>query len=307
MIPIKFMSKEIPLDYYSNGNFNAINITWAITRKCSLSCTYCEVCEKWKHYTPTKFDIDNILNYIYSISKNKKYVDFMLFGGEPTVSEFYLYVMEELRKNIPHIHLNIFTNLNATSDEYIYLQEKLNTSIEITYHYGVDPDVFIDKILKLKNREVRIYVMLDPRCVTECFKVFYTLLEKGYYVEFNEIFDSNIKLTKELYSILYRETMFNTRSTQYLRVWYDTGDIKDFNFEQAVHLGMSNFKGWTCTAGPMNIFIECQGDIYPCQVECNEHFDPICNCIKNPVFKFDLTKCRCNDCACEIFIPKFNK
>ena len=75
MIPIKFMSKEIPDDYFSHGKFNAINITWAITRKCSLSCSYCEVCNRWKHFTPDKKVIDGILNYIYRITKDKKYVD----------------------------------------------------------------------------------------------------------------------------------------------------------------------------------------------------------------------------------------
>ena len=105
MIPVKFMSKEIPDDYFSHGKFNAINITWAITRKCSLSCSYCEVCNRWKHFTPDKKVIDGILNYIYRITKDKKYVDLMQFDREPTNNEYYIYMMNEHRKNIPNINL----------------------------------------------------------------------------------------------------------------------------------------------------------------------------------------------------------
>jgi MoaA/NifB/PqqE/SkfB family radical SAM enzyme len=102
------------------------------------------------------------------------------------------------------------------------------------------------------------------------------------------------------------ESLFNEKAIKrYLRYGYDNGGFKEFSFQQASMLGLDRFQGWQCSAGAANVFIECNGDVYPCQVYANEGLPPVGNTNSlDASLQLPEETCKCIDCSCEIFLPK---
>lgn len=307
MQPISLQPTILPPDYYENGVYRAMNVTWALTRKCSLACSYCTVCDRYSSYEPTEEVMQNTLRYIVEVVNTRKYAEIMLFGGEPTLHPQWMNILKHLRTHCKKTTtLNIFTNLHASADDYARAQGEFDLGIETSYHYGVDAFSYIDKVLKLSPRALQCYVMFDPRDIEGCKRVFYTLLDNGYYAELNRIHDKDLVLTKEQEAYMLAESLFNEKAIKrYLRYGYDNGGFKEFSFQQASMLGLDRFQGWQCSAGAANVFIECNGDVYPCQVYANEGLLPVGNTNSlDASLQLPEETCKCIDCSCEIFLPK---
>lgn len=307
-IPVKLVTSNIEPDYYDSATnaYNAMNVTWALTRRCSLACTYCNVCDRYAKHVVSLSDYEAIRDYIVSITLNKKYGEIMLFGGEPTLSPYWKMAVVDFHTRVPHIGLSMFTNLHASATEYQWAQS-MGVGIETSYHYGVDASQYVDKILQLSPKGLQCYVMLDPRDIPACKKVFYALLDAGYYVELNRIYDKDLILSREDEIFMLKESTFNTKaSKRYLVYTYSDGQTKELSFQQAAMLGMTSFTNWKCTAGAANVFVECTGDVYPCQVYANEGFAPLGNIIHGlNANNLPITTCKAPECSCEIFIPKW--
>ena len=149
-------------------------IHWDITTKCNYSCNYCYA---EKHYSAQdswqkesqKKDIDLIIK---TIELSTLPVFLGLLGGEPTTSQHYEYILEQIQEKIlPNSNRNrlyITTNLSKPLkywEEHIKIPGAFLLASFHPEHNTTekDMDIFIEKLLYLKDYfKVKVNIMLDP-------------------------------------------------------------------------------------------------------------------------------------------------
>lgn len=276
-----------------------INITWALTRLCNLKCSYCKVNKKWSKFIPFRTQLNQIRDYIISYSKEMT-TRVLLFGGEPTFVPYWQDICYSLIDS--KIDTSIFTNLTAPISKYKEAQQR-QVYINTTYHYGFPCIEYLNKVLSLDRDLTSIYVMLDPRDIQSCKVVYEKLRKEGYNVELNNILSDSLILSPEDKNYLLKNSIHES-STESIIVTFEDGHSRNYNFSTLTRFGLNSFKGWKCNAGKESLFIECQGDIFPCQSYVFNQ-PPLDNVFKNPSFRVrDSIICNLDKCLCDFDVTK---
>lgn len=276
-----------------------INITWALTRLCNLKCSYCKVNKKWSKFIPFRTQINQIRDYVISYSKEME-TSVLLFGGEPTFIPYWQDICYSLTES--SINTSIFTNLTSSINKYTEIQQK-QIYINTTYHYGIPCTEYLNKVLSLDRDLTSVYVMLDPRDIQSCKVVYEKLRKEGYNVELNNILSDSLTLSPEDKDYFIKNSIHDS-STERILVTFDDGHSRYYNFSTLTRFGLNSFKGWKCNAGKESLFIECQGDIFPCQSYVfNQR--PLDNVFRNPSFRVkEPIICNLDKCLCDLDVTK---
>lgn len=94
-------------------------IDWRITTACNNKCKFCYGCNPDIMDLSNKEDIDRVINFI----KMVKCEAVCITGGEPTLSMYFYYILEELYK----AHIKVFLSTNGI--DYIKNREKIEKFI----------------------------------------------------------------------------------------------------------------------------------------------------------------------------------
>lgn len=136
----------------------SLNIDYYITERCNFSCEYCYRNEhKNETYEPTKDNIDKMLDNL----KNYQIKYFTILGGEPSISNNTLYLIEKL-SNVKYIRI-ISNGSNKKFFNSLYNMNLKNIILDISYHpyYNNQDDMIYLKDLFKDN--MRVKILLDSR------------------------------------------------------------------------------------------------------------------------------------------------
>jgi len=152
-------------------------VHWDITTKCNYHCNYCY---SWQDYENQRennwnkeMDKEVINKIITSLSISTLPVFLGLLGGEPTISKYYFYILEELKNKVlfkkDRNRLYITTNLSKNLEWWKEHPKLERTFILASFHPEYfkdenDINIFIEKLNYLvKYFKVKVNIMLDDK------------------------------------------------------------------------------------------------------------------------------------------------
>lgn len=283
-----------------------IYVEVSATNACNQKCYYC--C--FKQQNDIKFinlkDLSAfILNLYYTFNKD---IIIELIGGEPTLlDESELIQFSDCISTVyPHVKIMLFSNFSASVDLYNHML-KNSWTLFLAWHSLVTDrynQEFIDKCNNL-TESCYIYVMFENRYVDQSLKAYDELRKSKHYVSLCElIYDKNTtKITdlNECYSDeqikLFHDIKRNEQNTicsikTNQVVMKKQNDI--IRTCLADDITNRNFRHYKCSAGKTYMFINQDGNIYPCRNYLQNAIGNIRQQINN--IKFKDTLCSFDSC-----------
>lgn len=276
---------------------NYFSITWNLTRKCNSHCPFCFYHEP-NHNEETLIDPNLVFKFLSQLNLNKyDHTNIKIFGGEPTQHKSFMDIMMKLRLNYNFNDIILYSNLTGNLDNYKVLSE-LNVEQIFTYH---------PNLLSFNEYKTRISE-LDPN-KTQSIIMEDNGLEESYYNELIKILPpQNVRILK-----------IHLRSAGILSHQDEVKDQtkccqdSDGNYvtpSRVSNDGSEDFRGWKCCAGRNLIFIEENGDIFPCQEQGQDYYrkkdsniKPIGN-IRDLQFNPEYTICISRACRSDLWVTK---
>lgn len=270
------VSNEDIKKIYKNGFDSPIRIQWRITQKCNLNCKHC--------YLDEKNNKSKELSKKQIIEAAKKIVDAKVFeilitGGEPTIKEGIIEVLDILGK---HCSIIIFTN--ALDD--IALKKILPTIIKykenISINVSLDGPVNIHESIRgigtykktINNINLLINKGIEVNTNTVLTTSFIPHLEK-FIEELRKIKLTSIKFSKfyplgegEKYkNLMPSPELFSNTSKKLLEIKKDEPRITfDNNFCFLINNRKQPIDTRKCSGGISKLVIESNGNVFPCQL-----------------------------------------
>jgi len=307
---MKIIKKIGQQKYFANDTFH---MWWSITNNCSLKCKYCMLqhSEKILEYK----DIQKIIFFINQFSKKYKQFELNLFGGEPTNHPNFIQILNELEPK------NIILNTNLEiSKQYlvqIFRRDKFFDCC-FSWHYNIgNNERFLSNIkILLKNYSNVTFVvllMMEQKYKEELFilaeKLYdlYFQYEKDRHIVISPVFESSIRWDiqdiEKIQLFNQKKHLKNDNSTYYVE--YMDGTI-EHNVPTYYVRQNNNFQTYRCDVINKNLFIDSNGNVYPCQTYRNHNMMLLGNIIENTyVHKYIKHYCKLNHCDCEYMIPKY--
>ena len=198
-------------------------VDWRITTKCNNKCSFCYGCNSAIEDIKNKEDVDKIIDFI----KKVKCEAVCITGGEPTLSEYFYYILEELYK----AHISIFLSTNGTN--YLKNREKIEPYISklslpldgydnVTNKIGGRNEGSFDEVKSILD-----YYQSNPEKVKFKLKIGTVLDRKVHAQHINRLYDLLCK-----YSILSKWKIFELipegLAQDYKTPDYDTDFYDDF-------------------------------------------------------------------------------
>ena len=94
-------------------------IDWRITSSCNNKCNFCYGCNNSIEDIQNKEDVGKIIDFIKKVGCEAVCIT----GGEPTLSQYFKYILEELHK----AHISIFLSTNGTN--YLSIKDSIESRI----------------------------------------------------------------------------------------------------------------------------------------------------------------------------------
>lgn len=275
-----------PISHYPNK----FEIQWCLTQNCNLNCSYCTL-HKEEEYT-------NITNFIKFIKNNApKNANISLFGGEPTSHPNYIDVLEELSTDYK---ITTFSNLEKSFNFWEKISKINNLEFVFSFHYNGNKKhikLFLEKLKLFDNEDLTLLIMLEKGYEKELTELALKLKEEKYNVATRRIFgveyDEEINETSNDLSELYIITNGDTS------VKYTRNELYDKN--------LNNFRLWFCNAQKQKLFIDSNGDVYPCQSYRDIEFKKLTHVNDNKILNKEPTICFLKKCICDLEVYKYKK
>ena len=251
---------------------NLINPRYTLTNKCNFNCDYC--CNKklnLNNYEPTHEDIDTLIDNL----SQYKIGTFYIYGGEPTISSKFNYIINLIYQKLNFNYIRITTNC-TNIENLIEISNKYdisNIKMYCSVHFKYINENIINNILLLQKiyNNFCIILVLDKRYKENIFK-FYDIWNKHFTEEetmFEPIFDplfngkkinsiyfceNNIYFDKnflnefvKIYKISYKHFIYRTNISSknkkcclnFIRINND-GSISDFPYKCFNDLNFKN-------------------------------------------------------------------
>jgi len=234
------------IQHHNQQNPDHINIHWDVLTICQLKCTYCyarnEYGEKWGQLGKKEV-VDAVVE---SLRRCTLPFNLGLLGGEPTLSPYYNYILEELVKIQSFKGVYVVTNGEKDLTNHPQYDDKV--AFLFSYHPAdcTDRDKFLNNIKLMISRgyQCKVNIMLHH--------------DKNLWPTIKEMFDicANIEGLKIHPHFIYGKdvhTLFNYRENfwEYFKFLEDfekdlVYDDDVFNDYQIFNQGLTNFKGWSC-------------------------------------------------------------
>jgi len=262
-----------------------------LTNRCNLNCIHCR--NSVSNSRSLSFEaVDKILENIFSFPSEDKYI--ALSGGEPLL---YPHIREIIEKIVSKdIEAQVITNATVMADNFLKFVERFpkdklyfavsldgdrNTHNEIR---GWDKafDATVESIKKLKaiGFQVGVNFTLNSKNVGQldfvynfCIELGANILKVRMPIECGRVSykDKNFSLHKEYLSVLEKAVRLSENSFERhgIRVesndplwWYFPSKIRDKVLKR-IENGENDCLGG-CTAGWLQLFIDSNGDVFPC-------------------------------------------
>ena len=298
---------------------NIMQIYWGVTNNCNLKCHYCS-----KYKTEEFYSLDyvnNIVEFINNLSKMKSTVFLKLFGGEPTIHPNILDIIRNINSKI-NIELQTNLMLDTTLLNEIIRIKNIST-YNISLHYGLaDRSVFFNNLNLLLNSSSKYKYNIMLNLMYE--KNYHDIINKDYQV-YNRIskafYNFNVGISLVYHNIKneYDETVIQWASNTYkkfkqsdrhINIIYNDDTMEQSSFYYIKGMGYNKCKGMKCSCLKNNIYIDSNGDIYPCQSyfrDLKRKYGNILqdNNILDKLINEEYIICEADTCDCELDISKW--
>ena len=290
--------KAISVKHRYFNSDDSINLFVYLEDRCNYECSYCY---NEHPRTLNELDVDVLGDFVEKLkTETNKKVNVELIGGEPTLHKSLMGFVVRLRDI--NCDVLVYTNL---SQELEFYEDMLQMGVKLfaTHHYKSKKFVHkLNKLIKYKS-QIDVCVMVDN---DDAFYRFDEIKSNGYNPTICLINSSTKGLTEK------QIQQFNERKFQEspnIEVEYDDGSIEYLTEEQIVDdYELNNFKYWKCDAGKSLLFINHNGDIYPCQTYCTYNKQSIGNIYNKDkcIPQLKSIVCSCDFCECGHNIKKEN-
>lgn len=313
-----------PFDPHDKRDY--LCLMWNLTRACGAKCDYCPFHNDESVFLNKK-QTEQILYWIKNNFPKRKYNQITIFGGEPTKSYRFTAVVRDLAKMYHYRdyqgEIVIYTNFTGKLDQYYEALSSPHVRLIVTYHPqlwntpGKHPDLinmfdtgatridkFKKKLFQISQYKRQIQINLMSSEMEEM-----TLKEQ---------------LTLNHWTV---ETFIPHRKEHKAQGHHDHqhGAVHAHNgihvvdvkgWKGLVNQGANCFTGWRCLAGKNNLYIEENGDVYPCQgigqaayLKKPNALPRITNLLHDTEWKYDwdnapMTTCPQKSCRFELYISK---
>jgi organic radical activating enzyme len=298
---------------YAYGLDNEYTLTLIITNQCNLHCDYClyygRVNDVNKHYL-SPIVVNNFMDVYFNDINNTHPINMVISGGEPTLSPYFLDIVE-LCANNSSVN-NIFILTNGLCDPNIFIKANSITKqynkllfVCISIHMSQINliDKYIEKInyLTSNNIYVRIKAIVDPSKINK-----ETLLYlQSNNIEISPLFGSNITRFKHIQEL----NLYNSVKNKLL-IHYDNNSEEICSLFDIRIQKHNPFKGYYCTSSFQNITVNEDGYVFSSCFATNgcscwsksklQHFNiiikqhrkcllDVCNCYHQPIRYKDIS------------------
>ena len=292
---------------YNNNKQNVIIVLYIIDT-CNYNCYYCGNKFPRIKYKLNLIKIYNYLRQILSIIDGNIYLD--ILGGEPTLHPQLNWFCEQISKH-SRILASLYTNYSQDIDYYIKLFNQ-NINVIPSWH-SIQSDRFnlnfINKIKQtikiLDNKIINLRIMYEDRFSKQSIEAFKQLyIEKNLNIEFSLLVNSLRTVVK------YTNEQINEYQKFQEIVYHNNDDViakYSNNLEQRIGYydifknKNITFKYWQCDAGKNELYIHCNGNVYPCPKFYTDNKQPLYNIYINDgiIFKHKPLICTFSNAYCE--------
>lgn len=306
--------------YYSR---NTINILVYTVDCCNYNCYYCyNVFPRTKQ----KLNLDYLHKYLQFIHANapKKSIDLEFIGGEPTLHPQLIEFCNKI-KHDKYIRTNIYTNMSADINTYIQLLQS-NVTLIASWH-GTNEDHcnqhYIDMVIDLVNLgfkdQLDIRIMYEPNNTDNSILAFnrikniipHNKIEMSLLVQSNVIKADNSELyvyTNDQLSRFHEcvdDLNKSDEKKEYVLTFSD-GSIEYKCFNDLFGYNQYSYKHFLCDAKMCNLYIHCDGNIYPCVDYFTFNKQPLFSIYQTSHFKVFNAPiiCQLDYCSCDWSIRK---
>lgn len=266
---------EFNCEYDENHYLDRLYIYWDITTKCNFKCSYCYARPQYKNISDNIHLSEKFL-VIDAISKTTHPVFLGLMGGEPTIDENFIKIVENCQHKILNKNKNsrlyITTNgfskkiINVPFSNQIYFLISIHLEHKKQYTLRNDFDIILNNILYLQNKgfKVKVNILLLPDkkywndidfLVQWCIKnnvlyhphfIYTSINHKDVLYNYDDEFYNHFKeLTKTKYKYIFETDNFHVK----------VSDYEIFKYK------LNNFNGWKCYNNNFEIKISNNGYI----------------------------------------------
>jgi len=298
---------------------NNMQVYWGVTNNCNLNCHYCS-----KHRNEIFYDLEyvsSIIKFINNLSDIKSILFLKLFGGEPTAHPNILDIVKSISNKI---NIELQTNLMLDTEllKKIIKVKNINT-FNVSLHYGLtDRDIFFKNLNILLKYSTNYNYTILLNLMYE--KNYNDLINKDYqlYDKISRAFyNFNVGISLVYHNIVneYDENIINWANKTYkkfkqnsrpISIIFEDGTVEQSSFYYLKSMGYNKCRGMKCSCLKNNIYIDSNGDIYPCQAYfryLNKKYGNIFSDkdILNKLINEEYIICEAEECDCELDIPKW--
>lgn len=239
-------------------------IHWDITTVCNYKCNYCyallDYDKKNKWNKETKKEIIDII--IKSLQLRSLPVFLGLLGGEPTLSKYYFYILEQLEKKVLgkfnndrlYITTNLTRNLNWWKEHPKLNKTFILASFHSQYHNKNTIKNFIEKLLYLKDYfKIKLNIMLDEKYEKTLWNLFpylENLKKNNIIIHPHIIYPEGSPFLNPSESYKKFKEFFDLQDPEYI---FNNKKLTDYEvFSQNLH----RFKNWHCYQNNFEISLD---------------------------------------------------
>lgn len=286
-------------------NYDKFNILAFVCDKCNYDCWYCY---NKKPRSNKLLNLNTLFLFIKNIKRKiKKCIEVDLIGGEPTLHPELYNFCKKINQNFSDIIVTIYTNFSLPVEQIKrYVNE--NVKFEASWH-SKNYD-FFKKIALFDPQCFRaITIMFEPEFSNFCIDRYNYLRKNRYDVDLQPIIYEN---ENNLYTDIQKQ-QFNKiidNDDKLFKLKYDNGKEEIVSHNQILLKTNYNYKRWLCSAGIDLLYIDCNGNIYPCPgvAQLKNNFNAIFNISQfqneTNVFQFKKTFCKVDKCPHEDNVQK---
>jgi len=228
-------------------------VHWDITTICNYRCNYCYALQEYEPQNKWNKEAkkENIDIIIKSLQIRSLPIFLGLLGGEPTLSKYYFYILNELKNKVLgkfdndrlYITTNLSRDLNWWKDHPKIDKTFILTSFHPEYHNVESIKEFIEKLLYLKDHfRVKLNIMLDKKYKEVLQNLFPYLknLKKDIILHPHIIYPEGSPFLNPEESYKEFKEFFDLQNPEYI---FNNKKLTDYEvFSQNLH----KFKNWYC-------------------------------------------------------------
>ncbi len=306
---------------YSNKylSTNNMQVYWGVTNNCNLNCHYCT---KYKEEEFYNLDyISYIIEFINNLSSIKDRIFLKMFGGEPTIHPNIVDILKNINSSID---VELQTNLTIDTPLLVNIINTKNVDVfSVSLHYGLtNRNTFFKNLNTLfnyrfsYNYDILLNLMYEENygeLVAKDYQTYNRLskLIPNFSVRINLVYH-NVKNEYDYDTIAWANTTRKRfgQKDRSINIVFEDGAVEQDSFLYVRNMNYNKYRGMKCSCLKHTIYIDSNGDVYPCQTyfrQLNKKYGNILH-DRNMLSKLvdeEYVVCEAETCDCELDIPKW--